>query len=189
MKELAEGVGLIAHQGVFDGSGQVPGKDQSHAGGQEGENGKAGHGVDHGAVDAVHAQPHGDEAQQLPLPIHYRGEGPVLHLRHAGAGVHLGALAVQDGQGLVVRVDCPHIDRVRAVADHPLPVGHHDGVDVLNAGDGVVQILGEGAVAAVSGEYSQHLGGVHEIAVQGLILHTQREQQRSGHAHQGSTQH
>ena len=97
VEELAEHVGLIAHKGVLDGPRQVPGEEQAHSGGQEGEDGEAGHRVDDRPVDAAHPDAHRDKTQQLPLLVRHRGQGPVLQLRDPGAGIHLGALPVQNG--------------------------------------------------------------------------------------------
>ena len=74
-------------------------------------------------------------------------------------------------------------------------VGYHDGVDVLDPGDGAVQIVGEhGTVRPVGQEIGhpwrlgQYLGGVHQVAVQVLILHVQGEQQGGDHAQDGGGQ-
>ena len=97
VEELAEHVGLIAHEGVLDGPRQVPGEDQAHPGSQKGEDGEAGHRVDDRLVDAAHPDAHRDKAQQLSRLVRHRGQGPVLQLGDPGAGVHLGALPVQNG--------------------------------------------------------------------------------------------
>ena len=113
----------------------------------------------------------------------------MLRARDAGAGVHLGHLPLQNGEGIRIGVDRPHKGGVRTVLDDAVVVGHHDGVDVLDPRDGSVQVVGEyGAVRPACQEIGhirrlgQHLGGIHQVAVQVLILHAQGEQQGGGHA-------
>ena len=57
---------LIAHEGVLDGPRQVPGEEQAHSGGQEGEDGEAGHRVDDRLVNAAHPDAHRDKASSSP---------------------------------------------------------------------------------------------------------------------------
>ena len=189
VEHLAEGVRLIAQQGLLDGAGQIAGQHQGDAGGQESQDGEATHGVQHDLVDAAHPDAHGYKAQQGAVQIMDRGEGAVLRAGDAGACVHLGQLPPQDRERIHIRVDRPHKGGVRAVPDDAVVVGHHDGVNVLDPGDGPVQVVGEHRAVRPVGQkighirrLGQHLGGIHQVAVQVLILHAQGEQQGGGHA-------
>ena len=189
VEHLAEGVRLIAQQGLLDGAGQIAGQHQGDAGGQESQDGEATHGVQHDLVDAAHPDAHGYKAQQGAVQIMDRGEGAVLRAGDAGACVHLGQLPTQDRERIHIRVDRPHKGGVRAVPDDAVVVGHHDGVNVLDPGDGPVQVVGEHRAVRPVGQkighirrLGQHLGGIHQVAVQVLILHAQGEQQGGGHA-------
>ena len=58
VEHLPEGVRFIAQQGLLDRTGQVAGQEQGNAGGQEGQNGEAAHGVQHDLMDAAHPDAH-----------------------------------------------------------------------------------------------------------------------------------
>ena len=102
---------------------------------------------------------------------------------------------MENRQIIQIGICSTHIRGVRAVHDGTGGIGHHDGVDVLNPGDGAVEVIGEHLAVGAAGQHigyigrlGQHQGGVHQIPVQVVILHAQREGQSGGHPQHGSRQ-